>query len=464
MIYIFCALYHEAEPLIREYGLKKKTDETCFPVFFSEEENILLTVTGCGMNAATAAVARICTKRTPQPADFLVNIGTCAKVSYSKGSGQTCRNVSEKETAAGDGLHSSDKRKTVQEQSVKAGEVYLCTYGRMTKPVVNTLLAKMYLNAEVYTGTPMYDQAVSYANKVIHEGGFGLEKNYRNLFCGENHLSPLHGNEIIFAIPCDGENAKSYGNSIMVTAAAYGGLLNPKWLGMDASWTCLKPCSQLVKQFDYSPVAGYDHHGSTLKKDSRFIFFDVKEYVDGENGDNCTEQGVKTRRDVVPVLTDWNSGYLCHKFTNLGWDQNEVTPSAWPDTDFPLFRLADIYLIYAECAARQATGADVSTAVGYINLLRERANGDKSGNISASDLTLDFILAERSRELYWEGQRRSDLIRFGKFTKEYAWDYKGGPQEGIANIDSKFNIYPISDKDLTANPNLVQNPGYATLK
>ena len=126
MIYIFCALYHEAEPLIREYGLKKKTDETCFPVFFSEEENILLTVTGCGMNAATAAVARICTKRTPQPADFLVNIGTCAKVSYSKGSGQTCRNVSEKETAAGDGLHSSDKRKTVQEQSVKAGEVYLC--------------------------------------------------------------------------------------------------------------------------------------------------------------------------------------------------------------------------------------------------------------------------------------------------------------------------------------------------
>jgi hypothetical protein len=222
--------------------------------------------------------------------------------------------------------------------------------------------------------------------------------------------------------------------------------------------------SQLVKQFDYSPVAGYDHHGSTLKKDSRFIFFDVKEYVDGENGDNCTEQGVKTRRDVVPVLTDWNSGYLCHKFTNLGWDQNEVTPSAWPDTDFPLFRLADIYLIYAECAARQATGADVSTAVGYINLLRERANGDKSGNISGSDLTLDFILAERSRELYWEGQRRSDLIRFGKFTKEYAWDYKGGPQEGIANIDSKFNIYPISDKDLTANPNLVQNPGYATLK
>lgn len=160
MIYIFCALYHEAEPLIREYGLKKKTDETCFPVFFSEEENILLTVTGCGMNAATAAVARICTKRTPQPADFLVNIGTCAKVSYSKGSGQTCRNVSEKETAAGDGLHSSDKRKTVQEQSVKAGEVYLCkkimehVTGRTFYPDI--LYRHPFEEAEIVTGAMLY--------------------------------------------------------------------------------------------------------------------------------------------------------------------------------------------------------------------------------------------------------------------------------------------------------------------
>ena len=160
MIYIFCALYHEAEPLIREYGLKKKTDETCFPVFFSEEENILLTVTGCGMNAATAAVARICTKRTPQPADFLVNIGTCAKVSYSKGSGQTCRNVSEKETAAGDGLHSSDKRKTVQEQSVKAGEVYLCK--KIMEHVTGRTFYRIFLyrhpfeEAEIVTGAMLY--------------------------------------------------------------------------------------------------------------------------------------------------------------------------------------------------------------------------------------------------------------------------------------------------------------------
>ncbi|MBR8720626.1 Starch-binding protein SusD [Bacteroides pyogenes] len=345
-----------------------------------------------------------------------------------------------------------------------AEKATMATYGRMTKPVVNTLLAKMYLNAEVYTGTSMYDKALTYANKVINEGGFGLEDNYRNLFCGENHLTALHKNEIIFAIPCDAENAKSYGNTIMVTAAAYGGDMNPKWFGMDASWTCLKPCSQVVKLFDKSPVAGYDKHGSTLKKDTRYAFYDVKEYIDPDKSGDCTEENVKERRNVIPTLGDWNSGYLCYKFTNLGWNQKEVTPSAWPSTDFPLFRLADIYLIYAECAVRNAAGADMAKAVGYINMLRERANGDQSANIKVSDLTLDFVLDERSRELYWEGQRRSDLVRFGKFTKGYVWDYKGGVQEGVSNIDGKFNIYPISDKDLTANPNLKQNPGYASLK
>lgn len=160
MIYIFCALYHEAEPLIREYGLKKKTDETCFPVFFDEEKQILLTVTGCGMNAATVAVARICTKRTPQPEDFLVNIGTCAWVSAKNGSDETCKNISEKETADADGVHSSEKRKTVQEQSVKAGEVYLCkkitehVTGRTFYPDI--LYRHPFAEAEIVTGVMSY--------------------------------------------------------------------------------------------------------------------------------------------------------------------------------------------------------------------------------------------------------------------------------------------------------------------
>ena len=329
----------------------------------------------------------------------------------------------------------------------------MATYGRITKPVINTLLAKMYLNAEVYTGTPMYDKAAEYAQKVIN-AGFGLEDNYENLFCGENHLTATKKNEIIYAIPFDDVNAKSYGSSIMVTAAAYGGILDPTWFGLTASWTCLKPTQQLVNLFD-GPAGGTNKYGSLTKKDKRYIFFDVLSY--GDNGE------VSERREVNTKMGNWDAGYLCHKFTNLGWDGAAVSPTGNPNTDFPLFRLADIYLIYAECAARNAANASKQTAVDYINRLRERANGDASQNITVNDLTLDFILDERARELYWEGQRRSDLVRFGKFTKGYAWAYKGGAVEGVADVDDKFNIYPISDRDLTANPNLKQNPGYDSL-
>lgn len=339
-----------------------------------------------------------------------------------------------------------DELKDLAENSSLPERPSMTTYGRMTKPVVNTLLAKMYLNAEVYIGKPMYNEAAEAAQKVI-DAGFGLEDNYKNLFCGENHLTGLHKNEIIYAIPFDNVNARSFGSTIVVTTGAYGGDLDPTWFGLSTSWTCIKPTKQMVEFFKDSPEAGVDKHNSLIRKDTRYAFFDGG-----------------GKRNTESKLQDWNTGYLCYKFTNLGWDGAAVTPTSEPNTDFPLFRLADIYLIYAECALRGAAKADRTIALGYINLLRQRANGDASANIKSSELTLDFILDERARELYWEGQRRSDLVRFGKFTKDYAWAYKGGTLEGVANVDSKFNIFPISDKDLTANPNLKQNPGYESLK
>jgi len=129
-----------------------------------------------------------------------------------------------------------------------------------------------------------------------------------------------------------------------------------------------------------------------------------------------------------------------------------------PDTDFPMFRLADAYLIYAEAAARGA--GDKALALDYVNKIRARAYGSAAGNITSSELTPDFVLAERARELSWEGSRRTDLIRYGKFTgASYLWAWKGGVKDG-AGVQDYLKIFPLPSTDLTANPNLVQNTGY----
>jgi hypothetical protein len=126
----------------------------------------------------------------------------------------------------------------------------------------------------------------------------------------------------------------------------------------------------------------------------------------------------------------------------------------------PIFRLAEQYLIYAEAVLRGGGGGDATTALGYINKLRTRAYGNTSGNITAGQLTTNFILDERARELFWEGFRRTDLVRYGLFTSSsYLWPFKGGAKGGTGVADF-HNIYPIPDADRSVNPNLKQNPGY----
>lgn len=157
---------------------------------------------------------------------------------------------------------------------------------------------------------------------------------------------------------------------------------------------------------------------------------------------------------------EFTDGYAIGKFKNLTSGGQTGSDLTFPDTDFPMFRLADAYLMYAEAVIRGGSGGDAATAVGYINALRQRAYGDNSADITQADLTLDFILDERARELFWEAHRRTDLIRFGKFSNtSYVWAWKGGVAEG-RSTDSKYDLYPIPASDIGANPNLVQNPGY----
>ncbi|HTX88709.1 MAG TPA: RagB/SusD family nutrient uptake outer membrane protein [Bacteroidales bacterium] len=163
--------------------------------------------------------------------------------------------------------------------------------------------------------------------------------------------------------------------------------------------------------------------------------------------------------DINDIGT-FTDGYAITKWTNMNSDGTPGLDPTYCDTDFPLFRLGDIYLMYAEAVLRGGSGGDLGTALNYINALRTRAYGDAGGNITAADLTLDFILDERGRELYWEAVRRTDLIRFGRFSSgNYVWAWKGGIKEGIATSDI-YNLFPIPAADVSANPNLVQNPGY----
>jgi starch-binding outer membrane protein, SusD/RagB family len=156
----------------------------------------------------------------------------------------------------------------------------------------------------------------------------------------------------------------------------------------------------------------------------------------------------------------FTEGYLCEKFKNITSAGIKGKNDIFVDTDFPLFRLADVYLMYAEAVKRGGAGGNEATALDYINALRTRAYGNTSGNISMADFTLDFILDERGRELYWEGHRRTDLIRFGRYSDgDYLWDWKGNVKDG-KTMPSHLDIFPIPSADLGLNTNLKQNKDY----
>ena len=213
--------------------------------------------------------------------------------------------------------------------------------------------------------------------------------------------------------------------------APVGGSMDPLDYGINGGWFGVRTTQNFVELFP----------GEDLSPDGRANF-----YTDGQT-------------KIIESIPPFSEGYAIEKFKNVDVNGEPGTdPNDHPDTDFPMFRLADVYLMYAEAVVRNG-GGNVGTAVNYINELRERAYGDASGNITAGDLNLDFILSERARELYWEAHRRTDLIRFNQFTENGVWAWKGNVPQGSTTASFR-NLMPIPSSDLGVNPNLVQNPGY----
>jgi hypothetical protein len=300
-------------------------------------------------------------------------------------------------------------------------------YARATQGAAWTLLAKLYLNAEVYVQKGYYTECIA-ACKNVFDGGYSLEPEYAKLFNADNHLRT---NEIILSFAVDAAHTTSWGAStyLVVGAIVTTGSQNAADYGVDESWGMFRVRPELPLKF--GDVA--------TTQDKRAMFH---------------TQGQTLELDV---MTDQAQGYCVEKWTNLTDDGQKASNTAADgvSTDFPMFRLADVYLMFAEAVVRGGSGASLSEARGYVNLLRERAYGDNSGNLLSDDqLTPDFILDERARELYWECSRRTDLIRFGKFTGDsYLWQWKGGVKSGTGT-DAKYNIYPIPYAELSANPNL----------
>ena len=322
------------------------------------------------------------------------------------------------------------------ESELKAIEPELATaksneYGRADQAADWALLSRIYLNAEVYTGTPRYTDAITYCNKITG-AGYALHNNYRELTIADNHLNK---DEFILTINYDGTSTQNYGGTTYLMHGPAG--VPAEVSGSSGTWGGLRITQQFVNLFT-------DKTGAT---DSRAQF-----YMSGQN------------LEVNDLYTS-TDGYSSTKYRNKtrsgGPAPHQDVAKDFSDIDFPLFRLGEIYLTYAESVLRGGTGGSLSTALGYVNQLRTRAyNGSTAGNISSSALTTDFILDERGRELWYEAFRRTDLIRFGKFTSaNYLWAWKGGAKNGTA-VNGRFSLFPLPPTDLSANPNLRQNPGY----
>lgn len=336
-------------------------------------------------------------------------------------------------------------------------------FGRADKAANWLLRARLYLNAGVYTGRTDYAKAEEYAGKVI-DSGYELCDNYAELFMADNDENPNAMQEIILPIRQDGVKTRNYGGSVyLICATRIAGM--PR-MGTTNGWSCIFARAAMVQKFfsnlDDVPMLPADVKIPTkgLDTDEQIDDFDAKYGIRTEDmikaaGDDrallYSGVGGGRRKLQTDTIMGFTNGLSIVKWQNYRSDGKPVNHTEYPDTDIPLFRLAEAYLTRAEALFRQDKDATAD-----INKLRSRANCTRM----VETVTEQELIDEWSREFYMEGRRRSDLVRFDMFTtNKYVWDWKGGTMNG-APVASHYNVFPVPVSDLNNNPNMSQNPNY----
>lgn len=303
------------------------------------------------------------------------------------------------------------------------------SYGHANKAAMWAALSRLYLNAETYVGQNRYSDCITYSKKVI-DAGYELEPVYGDMFKADND----HSREMILPLRYEGEETMTWGG--MTALLCWGSAEYQEETNAQGAWQGVRAKSSLYRLFTRENAFDSDSRRLMLRTES------------------TTNIEITNEADFV------NNGIPVTKYYNVNKDGSKPA-SNQAYTDFPLFRLGEVYLNLAEAVLRGGQGASKTEALGLINDLRRRAYIDKlSSPISDSEFTLDFMLDERGREMFFEAQRRTDLVRFGKYTgANYVWPWKGGVAEG-KGVSDFYAIYPLPSDDIGSNENLKQNEGY----
>ena len=348
---------------------------------------------------------------------------------------------------------------TYVESELKACESDLAdagknTYGRVDKVAADMLLARLYLNAEVYTGTAQWQNAMDYAEKVLNNGYYKLNTTgatnpatgetytaYQMLFLADNDTNGAQY-EAILPVLFDGLKTQSHGGMNFLVLSCYSTEMSEAIpSGTDNSWgKCTRVRGKLIDTF-------FGEGGDAPETDN------VGVMTKAANDDRALFYSKGYSRYILDE-SEKEQGFSCVKFRNVRSDGKATAALVKVDTDLPFIRIAEAYLTYAEASIRLNGANDKATS--YINALRKRANA-----LEESTYELKDVIKEWSKEFWFEGRRRMDLVRFNMYggQSNYKWEFMGGVSSG-SQFPAYRNIYALPDNDLTNNENLKQNAGY----